>query len=66
MDSLHFVKDEGDQEADGKRGKGNKKDKGQEGETPTATGQEGKGSGGETALEQEDEKSGEVIPMMQK
>ena len=66
MDQLDFVmasgqEDKGDQEGDGKRGKG------QKGNTPTAAGQEGKGRRGETltALGQEDKKGGEVIPMME-
>ena len=65
LDQLEFLtasgqEDKGDQEGDGKRGKGNNNDKGQKGKTPTAAGQEGKGRGSETrtALGQEDKKGG--------
>ena len=66
LDYLHFFtasgqEDEGDQEGDGKEGKGNKNDKGQRRKTPTAAGQEGKGKGSKTptALGQEDKKGGD-------
>jgi len=59
FDTASGQEDKGDQEGDGKRGKG------QKGNTPTAAGQGRKGRRGETltALGQEGKKGCEVIPM---